>query len=68
VLGIDGANLYANQAVMDYTGLSQEEVMRQDFRARVFHPEDIERLREERREALFARLLPVSTCETELGD
>jgi formate hydrogenlyase transcriptional activator len=53
VLGIDGANLYANQAVMDYTGLSQEEVMRQDFRARVFHPEDIERLREERREALL---------------
>jgi len=53
VLGTDGANLYANQAVMDYTGLSKEEVMRQDFRARVFHPEDIERLRAERRDALL---------------
>jgi PAS domain S-box-containing protein len=53
VLGTDGANLYANKAVMDYTGLSKEEVMRQDFRARVFHPEDIERLREERRDALL---------------
>jgi PAS domain S-box-containing protein len=53
VLGTDGANIYANQAVMDYTGLSKGEVMGQDFRPRVFHPEDIERLRGERREALL---------------
>jgi formate hydrogenlyase transcriptional activator len=53
VLGPDGINLYANQAVMDYTGLTKEEVMASDFRKRVFHPEDVERLRDERRAALL---------------
>jgi formate hydrogenlyase transcriptional activator len=52
VLGPDGKNLYANQAVLEYTGLTREEVMADDFRARVFHPEDVERLRDERRAAL----------------
>ena len=37
-LGPDGKNLYANQAVMEYTGLTREEVMADDFRTRVFHP------------------------------
>src|SRR5258705_639201 len=48
----DGKTLYANQAVMDYTGLSSEEVMAGGFRTRVFHPEDVERLRAERQAAL----------------
>jgi PAS domain S-box-containing protein len=52
VLGPDGKNLYANQAVLEYTGLTREEVMADDFRERVFHPEDVERLRDERRAAL----------------
>jgi formate hydrogenlyase transcriptional activator len=56
-LGPDGNTLYANQAVTDYTGLTREEVMTDDFRGRVFHPEDVERLRDERRAAL-ARGLP----------
>jgi formate hydrogenlyase transcriptional activator len=51
-LGPDGKNLYANQAVLEYTGLTKDEVMADDFRARVFHPEDVERLRDERRAAL----------------
>jgi formate hydrogenlyase transcriptional activator len=48
----DGAPIYANQAVLDYTGLTIEDVTASDFRARIFHPEDIERLREERQAAL----------------
>jgi formate hydrogenlyase transcriptional activator len=48
----DGTPLYANQAVLDYTDLALEDVTASDFRARIFHPEDIERLREERQAAL----------------
>jgi formate hydrogenlyase transcriptional activator len=47
-----GVPIYANQAVLDYTGLTIEDVTTSDFRARIFHPEDIERLREEREAAL----------------
>jgi len=43
--------------VREYTGLTQEEVMAPDYRARVFHPEDMERVREERQQAL-SRGLP----------
>src|SRR5438552_5227527 len=48
----DGTPIYANQAVLDYTGLTMEDVITSDFRARIFHPQDLERLREERRAAL----------------
>jgi formate hydrogenlyase transcriptional activator len=48
----EGIPLYANQAVLDYTGLTVEDVTASDFRAQIFHPEDIERLREERQAAL----------------
>ena len=50
-LGADGKFLYANQAVLEYTGLTKEEVMAEGFRE-VFHPEDVERLRDERDAAL----------------
>ena len=43
-----GTPLYANQAVLDYTGLTVEDVTTSDFPARIFHPEDIEKVREER--------------------
>jgi formate hydrogenlyase transcriptional activator len=52
VLAPDGTIIYANQAVLDYTGLTIDDVMKSDFRARVFHPEDVERLRDERQQAL----------------
>ena len=52
VLGPDGKTLYANRFVLDYSGLSIEEVMADDFRARFFHPDDIERSQDERRHAL----------------
>ncbi len=37
VLGPDGKTLYANRFVLDYSGLSLEDVMADDFRARFFH-------------------------------
>src|SRR5712664_493971 len=52
VLDPDGTIIYANQAVLDYTGLTINDVMKSDFRDRVFHPGDVERLRDERRQAL----------------
>jgi formate hydrogenlyase transcriptional activator len=53
VLDPDGTIIYANQAVLDYTGLTVADVTKPDFRDRVFHPEDVERLREERQQALL---------------
>src|ERR1700722_444793 len=47
-----GHLLYANQAVLDYTGLTMQDVATSDFRAKIFHPEDLERLREGRGGAL----------------
>jgi formate hydrogenlyase transcriptional activator len=52
VLDPDGTIIYANQAVLDYTGLRIDDVMKSDFRDRVFHPEDVKRLRDERQQAL----------------
>jgi len=57
VLGPDGSVGYVNRTVLDYTGLSTDELMETDFRERVFHPDDMERLREIRRNA-FSRGIP----------
>jgi PAS domain S-box-containing protein len=51
VIGVDGNLLYANQAVLDYTGLTREEVGSERFHE-VFHPEDSARLRDEREAAI----------------
>src|SRR5436309_405759 len=67
VLRMDGTALYANQTVLDYTGLTLEDVQREDQRARVFHPEDLERLREERHEGL-ARGKPFELEQRALGN
>jgi formate hydrogenlyase transcriptional activator len=37
---------------LEYTGLSLDDVRADDFRARVFHPDDVQRLREESHESL----------------
>src|SRR5262245_5174870 len=66
VLRANGSVLYANQAVLGYTGLTLEEVRKEDYRARVFHPEDVERLREERRLAL-TRPVPFENEQRVLG-
>jgi formate hydrogenlyase transcriptional activator len=52
VLDPSGAPLYANQATLDYTGLTTEDVTAPGFRERIFHPEDVERNREFRKAAL----------------
>ncbi len=53
VLNPDGSLIYANRFVLDYFGLTLEDVQAQGFRERVFHPEDVARLRDERRERLL---------------
>jgi len=53
VLDRNGTTIYANHAVLDYTGLTVADVTKLDFRDRVFHPEDVERLRDERQQALL---------------
>jgi len=53
VLSTDDTVLYANQTMLDYTGLTIEEMMEPNSRARTFHPEDIAQLQDERRKGLF---------------
>src|SRR6266481_2061875 len=52
VLSPDGKAIYANRVALEYTGLSLDEVRADNFRDRVFHPEDLQRLREERQKGL----------------
>jgi PAS domain S-box-containing protein len=54
-IGADGNSLYANQAVLEYTGLTKEEARSESF-VEVFHPEDSERLRDERDAAISRRI------------
>jgi len=57
VLDPSGAPIYANQATIDYTGLTAEDVTSARFRERIFHPEDLERLQDQRQAAL-SRAVP----------
>ncbi|HEX6826738.1 MAG TPA: PAS domain-containing protein, partial [Nitrospiraceae bacterium] len=52
VHGPDGKILYVNRAMREYSGLGVEDVLADDFRARLVHPDDFERSRDERRHAL----------------
>jgi formate hydrogenlyase transcriptional activator len=52
VLDPTGVPIYANQATLDYAGLNAEDVLAPDFRERIFHPDDLERLRTERNASL----------------
>ena len=52
VLDPSGAPLYANRATLDYAGLTVEDVAAPRFRERIFHPDDLQRLRAERKAAL----------------
>ena len=52
-LSPDGGALHANKFTLEYTGLSPEDVKAEDFRERVFHPDDVEKLREGRAKALL---------------
>jgi PAS domain S-box-containing protein len=48
----DGSLLSVNQTVLDYHGITLQDVQEENFRSRFYHPDDGERLREERKEAL----------------
>lgn len=48
----DGSILSVNQAVLDYYDLSLEEMQREDFRSRAFHPDDVKRVGTMREAAL----------------
>src|ERR1700730_11154519 len=52
VMNPDGKAIYANRVTLEYTGLSLDEVLADDFRERVFPPDDVQRVREERHKAL----------------
>src|ERR1700731_809445 len=54
VLNPDGKAIYANRVALEYTGLSLDDVQGDNFRARVLHPDDVQRLREVRHKALSA--------------
>jgi formate hydrogenlyase transcriptional activator len=54
VLNADGSPIYANKFVMDYTGLTDDEVRRHGVRTRVFHPDDLAALEKGRREGMAA--------------
>src|SRR5215510_9314129 len=55
VLGPDGEMLHPNQALLDYTGLTLEE-LRSDFHRRFFFPDDLAEMRQ--RQERMSRGLP----------
>jgi PAS domain S-box-containing protein len=67
VLNTEGSVQYLNQAVMDYTGLSLEDVKQEDYRDRVIQPDDFKRVRAGRAASL-RRGAPFSTEQRVLGD
>jgi formate hydrogenlyase transcriptional activator len=52
VLRPDGTPLCANHVTLEYTGLRVEDVQGEGFRERIFHRDDLERVRDERQRAL----------------
>src|SRR5262249_17518997 len=66
VMRADGTPIYGNQGVTDYNGLAMEDILKEGFRTRVFHPEDMEKLHEERRLA-FSRPVPFENELRALG-
>src|ERR1700719_3490325 len=61
-----GLPIYAKRATLDYTGLTADDVITPNFRERIFHPEDVERFRKERKAAL-ARGVPFEFEHRALG-
>ena len=52
VLAPDGSTLYANQVVLNYVGLSLEDIKADNWPAEILHPDDLERTRDERQRGL----------------
>jgi formate hydrogenlyase transcriptional activator len=51
-MGPTGQILYANETVLRATGLDMQEVMADSFRSWLFHPEDLEKLRNDREQRM----------------
>jgi formate hydrogenlyase transcriptional activator len=62
----DGTFIYANKAVLDYTGWTIDDVTRPDIESGIIHPEDFERVHDFRRTALL-RGLPFEFEQRALG-
>src|SRR5271163_690296 len=56
VHGPEGEPIYANQAMLDYTGLTIDDVTRQEIRDKTIHPEDLERFQNGRNAGLLRGL------------
>src|SRR5216683_1614184 len=52
----DGTPIYANEPVLDYTGMTLDDVPRPDFRSGSVHPEDLERFNNEQHAGLVRGL------------
>src|SRR6266403_836224 len=52
VLAPDGSTLYANQMMLNYVGLSLEDIKADGRPAEILHPDDLERNRDERQRGL----------------
>jgi hypothetical protein len=57
VLEPDGEFSYVNRRDLEYTGLTLKDVYAADYPARIFHPNDWERLRDDRQHALAQGIL-----------
>src|SRR6266446_851326 len=66
VLDPDGNVLYVNEWLLDYSGMSADEVLSRDFHSRLFHAEDVARWQHESRNSL-ARALPFEDEQRALG-
>src|SRR5713226_6831056 len=66
VLNPDGKAIYVYRMAPEYTGLSLNDVRSDDFRTRVFHPDDVQRVREERYKALSSSV-PFENEQRALG-
>jgi PAS domain S-box-containing protein len=62
----NGEPLYSNRAMLDYTGLTAEEIPFAGFSGRLSHPEDIEKFRTIRQQSL-ARGIPFQLEQRMLG-
>jgi formate hydrogenlyase transcriptional activator len=56
VLAPDGTTIYANRVALDNSGLAVDEVKSEGFLVRAFHPDDVNRLRNERQVGLLEGL------------
>jgi len=52
VLGPDGSPLYANEVLLQYFGCTLEDIRASDFRARIYHQDDFEKVHSMRQDAI----------------